>query len=162
MFSKQDIKCSTRNGAKWNWNWITYWTVDGTKKHLCASTLNLREAIPILPATKRNYEYIQQLLGSNPIAGLWSKNSAGALTQDTCRCPYTGHQEQRLKKQTKFMHFYIKQINIYICIYKYIHIYNCAHIWECVNKSLQFHMNKGLCCPEAMLVFFAVVLHKGI
>jgi len=42
---------------------------------MCASTLNLREATPILLATKKNtYKDIQQLLASSPIAGLWQKN----------------------------------------------------------------------------------------
>jgi len=51
---------------------------------MCASTLNLREATPIILATEQNtYKDIQQILASSPIAGLWQKSSAGALTQDT-------------------------------------------------------------------------------
>ena len=110
---------------------------------MCASTLNLREATPILLATEQNtYKDIQQLLASSPIAGLWQKKSSGALTQDT-KSSISKTKQHMYRISSWLLHSFSFVTNAFLS-----------------KDSKKQNMKKML--AEAMLVFLAVVLHKGI
>ena len=111
---------------------------------MCASTLNLREATPIILATEQNtYKDIQQLLASSPIAGLWQKRkSSGALTQDT-KSSISKAKQHMYRISSWLLHSFSFVTNAFLS-----------------KDSKKQSMKKML--AEAMLVFLAVVLHKGI
>jgi len=91
---------------------------------------------------KNIYKDIQQLLASSPIAGLWQKNSSGALTQDT-KSSISKTKQHMYRISSWLLHSFSFVTNAFLS-----------------KDSKKQSMKKML--AEAMLVFLAVVLHKGI
>jgi hypothetical protein len=110
---------------------------------MCASTLNLREATPILLATKKiSIKTSNNFLPAALLQDSGKKNSSGALTQDT-KSSISKTKQHMYRISSWLLHSFSFVTNAFLS-----------------KDSKKQSMKKML--AEAMLVFLAVVLHKGI